>query len=122
MDFLAHVFDANGWVPRRLCGTWDSTTLLLHICSDLIIWVCYSLIPVALWLTRRDAKPQTRVSLFIAFILSCGITHLAEVVVFWWPAYRLFGVLKAITAGLSLATVMHYFFSAGRSHDGQDTG
>ena len=107
-------------MPRRLCGQWDNFTLILHISSDLIIWVSYMLIPIALYLTRKQSKTQTLVLLFVAFILSCGITHLAEVIVFWWPAYRLFGILKAITAAFSFATVMHYFWQAGRSHSGQN--
>ena len=33
-----------------------------------------------------------------AFILLCGATHLMEAIIFWWPAYRLAGVLKLMTA------------------------
>src|SRR5690606_10906364 len=44
--------------------------------------------------------------LFGAFILSCGATHLMEAIIFWWPAYRLAGVIKAATAVISWSTVI----------------
>lgn len=114
MDFLWKLFSVEGWVPRRQCGAWDDTTLLLHIVSDLLIFACYVAIPAALWATRNNPRPAVRTWLFIVFILTCGVTHLDDVIVFWWPAYRLFGVVKAVCAGASLLTVMHYFSSAGR--------
>ncbi|MBP3956743.1 PAS domain S-box protein [Gemmata sp. G18] len=44
--------------------------------------------------------------LFTAFILVCGTTHLMEAVIFWWPAYRLAGLLKFVTAVISWVTVL----------------
>ena len=39
---------------------------------------------------------------FAAFILACGTTHLMEAIIFWWPAYRLAGVIKLFTALVSM--------------------
>jgi len=44
--------------------------------------------------------------LFAAFIFSCGTTHLLEAGIFWWPAYRLSGIVKLLTAVVSWATVL----------------
>lgn len=55
---------------------------------------------------RRDLAFPAIFWLFMAFILSCGITHAADTLMFWWPAYRFTGVLKAITAVVSLTTVI----------------
>ena len=67
----------------------------------------------SLYLPRRaDRTPRTLSAqglaeapsfflLFAAFILACGTTHLMEATIFWWPAYRLAGVIKLITAGAS---------------------
>src|SRR5689334_12693062 len=44
--------------------------------------------------------------LFGAFILSCGTTHLMEAIIFWWPAYRLAGLIKLATALVSWTTVL----------------
>ncbi|WP_185113955.1 PAS domain-containing sensor histidine kinase [Fulvivirga imtechensis] len=43
--------------------------------------------------------------LFISFILACGLTHLMDAVIFWWPAYGLSAVIRFATAVVSLGTV-----------------
>ncbi len=56
---------------------------------------------------RRQDVPFHKVFyLFGLFILTCGITHLIDATMFTWPAYRLLGVSKAITATASWLTVM----------------
>lgn len=42
--------------------------------------------------------------MFSGFILACGATHLMSIWDLWHPTYRLEGVVKAITALLSVAT------------------
>jgi PAS domain S-box-containing protein len=54
---------------------------------------------------RKDVPFPHLFWLFGAFIVLCGTTHLVEVVVTYWPAYRLAGVVKLLTAVVSLATV-----------------
>jgi protein-histidine pros-kinase len=44
--------------------------------------------------------------MFGAFIIGCGTTHLMEVVTSYTPVYRLSGVIKLLTAGVSLATAV----------------
>jgi signal transduction histidine kinase len=44
--------------------------------------------------------------MFGAFIIGCGTTHLMEVVTSHTPVYRLSGVVKMLTAGVSLATAV----------------
>ncbi len=44
--------------------------------------------------------------LFAAFILTCGFTHLLDVVIFYSPVYRLSGVVKLATALASCGTVV----------------
>ncbi|MEZ6210261.1 MAG: hypothetical protein R3B46_03310 [Phycisphaerales bacterium] len=43
--------------------------------------------------------------LFVAFILSCGVTHLTEAIIYR-PIYRFAGLAKAVTATISIATVI----------------
>jgi hypothetical protein len=45
--------------------------------------------------------------LFITFILLCGLTHLADVIVFSWAPYRLFAALSGATAIASAITAYH---------------
>ena len=43
--------------------------------------------------------------LFSAFVFACGTTHLVEAFIFWFPVYRLAGLLKVATASVSWVTV-----------------
>src|SRR4051812_25050481 len=104
MDFLTGLFDTSSFPPRWHCGDWSAGHGWLHILSDLGVWAAYFAIPLVLgyFLRRRPDLPFRRVvGLFVAFILLCGSTHLMEAVIFWWPAYRLAGVLKLVTAVVS---------------------
>nr|WP_165852041.1 ATP-binding protein [Mucilaginibacter terrenus] len=76
--------------------------------SDIGIWAAYFAIPVLLMMMIRKKKdiPFHRIFfLFIAFILLCGLTHLIDAFIFWWPAYRLSALLRFITAVVSITTV-----------------
>ena len=109
MDFLATLFDASGFVPRRVCGNWSTELILLHNISDGLIWLSYLAIPVVLiyFIRRRRDMPFPWIFwLFGAFIICCGTTHLMEVVLFYWPSYRLAGLIKLATAIASVSTVI----------------
>jgi len=73
------------------------------------VWSAYWTFPLVLGyllVRRRDTPFRTLFMLFGAFVLLCGTTHLMEAVIFWWPAYRLAGVLKLLTAVVSWATIV----------------
>jgi hypothetical protein len=44
--------------------------------------------------------------MFAAFILACGTTHFLEIWVLWHPEYGVQGLMKALTAAISLATAV----------------
>ena len=109
MDFIIKLFDTSDFPARWTCGLWTSGHGWLHIISDLGIWSAYFAIPLVLgyFVSRRNDLPFRRlIALFGSFILLCGTTHLMEAIIFWWPAYRLAGVLKFITALISWGTVV----------------
>jgi PAS domain S-box-containing protein len=108
LDFLTHLFDTSDFCARWHCGNWTAGHGWLHILSDLGVWSAYFAIPCILGyfvLRRRDMPFRTIFWLFGAFILACGTTHLMEALIFWWPAYRLAGVIKLLTALVSWGTV-----------------
>ena len=108
MDFLSNLFDTSDFPPRWHCGSWTLGHGWLHILSDLGVWSAYLAIPSVLGyfvLRRKDVPFPTIFWLFVTFILACGTTHLMEAVIFWWPAYRLAGVIKLLTAVASWVTV-----------------
>jgi PAS domain S-box-containing protein len=55
---------------------------------------------------RRDLPFNWMFLMFGAFILGCGTTHMMEVWTIWHGTYRLAGVIKLLTAGLSVGTAI----------------
>ncbi|HEY7305151.1 MAG TPA: ATP-binding protein [Bryobacteraceae bacterium] len=95
-DFMPHVYCLR--VPGLI---W------MHALSDGFVALSYVLIPAALIdliRRRRDLVFHWMFVLFAVFILSCGATHVMGIVTLWSPAYRLDGLIKAITAAASLPT------------------
>lgn len=109
MSFLRDLFNTEGFPPRWHCGDWSSGHGWLHIISDTLIFGAYLAIPVSLGyfaLQKRNEIPFTRIVwLFVAFILSCGATHLVDATLFWKPWYRFSGSMKLVTAVVSWVTV-----------------
>src|SRR5262249_35240048 len=109
VDFLSRLFDTSDFPPRWHCGAWTAGHGWLHILADLSVWSAYIAIPCVLGyfvLRRRDIPFRSVFLLFGAFILACGTTHLMEAIIFWWPAYRLSGMIKLFTAIVSWGTVL----------------
>ncbi len=79
----------------------------LHVISDGLIALSYYCIPVVLiyFIGKNRDIPFNRIFwMFSAFILACGTTHLMEIWNVWHGSYLLAGVLKAITAAVSVIT------------------
>ncbi len=109
LEILNHPFDTSGFTPRWYCGAWSAGLGWLHIVSDVAIWLAYMAIPAILfyYTMRRPQVPFRWVLvLFAAFVLACGTVHLIDAAIFWWPAYRLSGLVKFVTAVVSWATVL----------------
>ena len=107
--FWGRLFDTSGFPARWRCGEWTPAHGNLHIVSDLLIFGAYMAIPIVMTLLlrrRRDIPFPGLGWLFVTFILACGLTHLFEAAMFWWPAYRAMGVAKGVTAGVSWLTVV----------------
>jgi signal transduction histidine kinase len=96
-----------GFMPHGFCFEWRPSVLWLHVISDITIAFAYFGISVLLFyfVRQRRALPfQLLFILFSAFITLCGTTHLFSVWVLWHPDYYVEGVVKAVTAVVSLAT------------------
>jgi signal transduction histidine kinase len=110
VDFFASLLDTHSWPDRWHCGTWSPFHGWLYILSDIVIWFSYFMIPTILFyfVYKKKQEPvpfRFIVFLFIAFILACGLTHLVDAAIFWWPAYRLSALVRMGTAAISLGTV-----------------
>ncbi|WP_439555487.1 PAS domain-containing protein [Dyadobacter sp.] len=107
-SFFSHLFDTSDWPPRWYCGEWSDFHGWLYIISDVMIWAAYFAIPIlllALLRKRKDIPFHGVFLLFVAFILLCGLTHLVDAWIFWWPIYRVSALLRLATAIVSVITV-----------------
>jgi PAS domain S-box-containing protein len=106
LQHLQNWFSGN-FMAHGYCYLWKPQLVWLHAGSDFLIALSYYSIPLLLVYfvhQRKDLPFQGIFLLFSAFILSCGTTHLAEIWTLWYPDYWLSGLLKAITAIISLYT------------------
>ncbi|WP_305097832.1 sensor histidine kinase [Croceibacterium aestuarii] len=107
MEAIERFFSVRGLAPHGYCLFWDPALVWTHVVSDVVIALAYFSIPFLLWRLlriRRDIEFGWLVALFAIFILACGMTHVMGIVTLWVPAYGWEALVKAITAGASLAT------------------
>ncbi|PXA03944.1 hypothetical protein DDZ13_09915 [Coraliomargarita sinensis] len=109
-SYWQNLFSTEDFPARWFCGNWSEALGWSHIIADFVIWLAYTSIPVVILIFLRSHRGKIPYPwmwfMFSLFILSCGLTHLMEAVIFWWPAYRLLGLLKVMTAIVSAATAI----------------
>ena len=104
-----YLFSSIQYIPHGHCYLWQTPLVALHVISDALIAIAYYSIPLTLLYFVRKVEELPFRNIFIlfgAFILSCGTTHLFEIWTLWHPDYWFFGLLKAITALISLYTAL----------------
>lgn len=103
------MFDSSHFMPHGHCYLWMPQILWLHVISDGLIALAYFSIPLALIYFIRKRKDLTFKWVFVLFglfIFSCGLTHIASIYTIWIPNYGAEGLIKAVTAAVSLATAV----------------
>ena len=107
-EILQAILTSN-LVPHGYCMAWEKDIVFVHVVSDLAIAFAYISIPLALAhfaRSRRDFPFPKLLLMFSAFIFACAATHIMGLVTLWWPVYRVEGAVKALTAGVSVATAL----------------
>lgn len=111
-EALNELFSGD-FMPHGVCLLWRPGLLMLHAISDLVIALAYISIPLSmsyiLWRRKKQLPFYWVTFLFVAFIFLCGITHLVELTSLWRPYYYLEGLLKLMTAAVSIATALIMF-------------
>jgi signal transduction histidine kinase/CheY-like chemotaxis protein len=96
-------------MPHGYCLRWDGPLVFVFVTANLGIAIAYFAIPLALrmFVGKRSDLPYPHMfKLFAAFILSCGVTHLAKIATLWYPGYWFEAIIDAWTAGISLITAI----------------
>ncbi len=109
MEHFFNFFLSQNFIPHGHCYLWQPELVWLHILSDFIISISYYSIPLMLvyFINKREDVPFKNIFvLFSAFIISCGTTHLMEILTLWHPYYWLSGTIKALTAIISFYTAL----------------
>jgi PAS domain S-box-containing protein len=104
---LFHQLFSSDFMPHGFCYLWDPYILWLHVISDALIALSYYCIPLVLvhFIRKNRELPFHRIFwMFGAFILACGTTHLMEIWNVWHGSYLVAGVIKAVTATVSVLT------------------
>jgi signal transduction histidine kinase len=106
---MARLAASSDFMPHGYCYQWNPLVLWLNVISDGLIVISYYCIPLALvhLVRKRSDLPFNWIFwMFGLFILGCGTTHLMEVWTVWHANYLLAGVIKAITASVSVMTAI----------------
>src|SRR6201981_3676921 len=106
MEFFNRLLSRD-FTPHGFCYLWDPRIVWLHVISDGLITLSYYCIPIILvyFIRKNRDLPFNRIFwMFGSFILACGTTHLMEIWNVWHGSYMLAGVLKGITAAISVVT------------------
>ena len=104
-DFLF----SSQFIPHGHCYLWQPRLVGLHILADVLIALAYYSIPLMLVYfvrQRQDLPFKQMFLLFGGFIIACGTTHVMNIWTLWHPTYWLSGLLKALTAVISVATAV----------------
>lgn len=106
---MSILLNTSNLLPHGYCINWSPSLLWLYVLSDTAIVLAYYSIPITLtyfvW-RGKDLQFRGIFLLFSAFILSCGTTHLLEIVTFWNPIYWVDASMKGVTAAISVTTAI----------------
>jgi len=108
---LAIAFDvepfSSGLIAHGHCYRWSLGLIWAHRSGDLAIAAAYFAIPIGcvlmgLWQRNLPAGSASLLILAAAFIFSCGVGHIIEPMMVYWPRYWLQALQKLVTASVSV--------------------
>ncbi|MEM9541660.1 MAG: ATP-binding protein [Cyanobacteria bacterium P01_E01_bin.42] len=111
-NFWQTLISPHHYIPHGHCYLWQTPLVGLHASADFAIAFSYYCIPLMLiyFIRQREDVPfRGLFVLFGAFIITCGTTHFMAIWTLWYPHYWLAGIVKVITAIVSLYTVLELF-------------
>ncbi|WRH65804.1 MAG: HAMP domain-containing sensor histidine kinase [Planktothrix sp. GU0601_MAG3] len=109
-DIFNILFNGSSFIPHGHCFLWKPGLVWMHVSSDSMIALAYLSISITLvYFVHKSRRAIPFHWMFLAFgtfIIACGITHVMEVWTLWHPMYWLSGIIKVITAFVSIVTAL----------------
>lgn len=102
-------FSTEDFLPQGHSYLWRADVLWLNVASNAILFIAFTSISVVLirYLRKSPSSPYKWIFvMFSLFIGLSGLTHAMSVVTIWKPLYGIEGILRAITASISMATAV----------------
>jgi signal transduction histidine kinase len=109
LETIREFFSIEDFMPHGHCYLWKPALVRLHLVSDVLIALSYTSIPFTLAYfvrKRRDLPFSWMFLCFGLFIISCGMTHVMEIVTLYRAQYWWAGAVKAVTAAASVTTAI----------------
>jgi hypothetical protein len=99
--------DASQFLTRSVCGVgWTPWLKQTYQLANFLIWFSFLVIAFSLYKLYRSKKTELPApGLFVLamqFLLLCGLSHLGNIVVFFWAPYRLFTMVDLMTAAVAV--------------------
>jgi len=98
-----------GFMPHGHCYLWSPEMVWTQVSANLLIGVAYAAIATTLAILVRKIRNIPFAWVYLAFgtfILSCGLTHLFDVITVWHPIYWADAGVRVVTATASVATAV----------------
>lgn len=107
LDALIYAFTPGNFEAHGTHFANAPELLWFLVAGNALVALAYVLIPIALvYLVqkRKDLVFSWIFLLFGAFIVLCGLTHVAHIMTFWYPNYGIQAVIDILTGLVSIAT------------------
>ncbi len=113
MEDIQNSILENQFMPHGFCFLWRPELVWLHAIADLVIALAYFAIPATILVIMHKKKKDIPFiwvfGMFATFITFCGLSHIIGLISIWRPIYYIEGLVKVITAAVSLATAIIMF-------------
>jgi len=104
-DWLRWLLETDGFSPRRSCAGLSPELVWTLAVSNAATALAYCALAINFGVLIRRRHDRSLAAIFWllgAFVFLCGLTHAADVMVTWFPAYRLAASVDVATAALSV--------------------
>ena len=112
-DLFLTIFTPGKFEPHSMHFIGNQGLMWFIIIGNALIALSYTLIPFAmiyLVRKRRDIPFNWMLLLYGLFIILCGMTHIVHIMIFFYPAYWLQGIIDILTGIISFATFIAFVY------------